>query len=172
MSGNAKADSLLNNIFIESKTTPKSYIPIIKSSDKIPQIISFLIDNKNQIKEKMSLISSIISLFKLNKNLVPFFLDKCVLNRTNIFEPLINLYLDEKTTNDDIKIIEEITKIFISNVTTPKLTLEYIYQRMSIFFTKGGAKKDNNNKELINEKKNIKSILWRRYFGRFSFKSR
>ena len=158
MSGNNKADSLLSNIFIESKTTPKSYIPIIKSSDKIPQIISFLIDNKNQIKEKIGLISSILSLFKLNKNLVPFFKDKCVLNRTNIFEPLINLYLDEKTTNDDIKIIEEITKIFISNLTTPKITLEYIYQRMSIFFTKGGAKKDNNNKELLNEKKLIKYL--------------
>ena len=126
--------SLLNSLFIQSKDSPQKLLPILNSSEKIPTIINFLKDNKNDIKEKVCFLSSLITLFKENKNLIPCFMDKCTSNRSNLFEPLIKLYLDEKVPNEDLLKIEEVIKILIINVTTPKLTLEYIYQRLSKYF--------------------------------------
>ena len=147
--------SLLNSLFIQSKDSPQKLLPILNSSEKIPSIINFLKDNKNEIKEKVSFLSSLITLFKENKNLIPCFMDKCTSNRSNLFEPLIKLYLDEKVPNEDLLKIEEVIKILIINVTTPKLTLEYIYQRLSKYFTKEG---ENNNKEILKEDKFIKYL--------------
>ena len=153
MSSNTGENSLLKDIFIESKDSPKKLLPILKSSEKIPTIINFLNDNKNLIKDKISFLSSLISLFKDNKNLIPCFMDKCTSNRSNLFEPLIKLYLDEHVSEEDILIIEEIIKILIINVTTPKLTLQYIYERLSKFFTKEG-----DNKEILKENTFIKYL--------------
>ena len=163
MSTNLGEDSLFNEIFIESKSTPNKYIPIIKSSDKIPEIITFLNDNKKQIKEKINILSSLITLFKENNNLISFFIDKCTLNGSNLFESLISLYLEEKVSDKDLQIIEEISKIIISNVTIPKSALEFIYQRLSQFFTKEGK---NNNKEILNENRFIKYLkLLKLFYG-------
>ena len=153
MSSHIEENPLLKDIFIESKESSKKFYPILKSSEKIPKIINFLNDNKNQIKDKISFLSSLISLFKGNKNLIPCFMDKCTSNRSNLFEPLIKLYLDEKVSEEDISIIEEIIKILIINVTTPKLTLQYIYERLSKFFTKEG-----DNKEILKEDNFIKYL--------------
>lgn len=77
--------SLLNSLFIQSKDSPQKLLPILNSSEKIPTIINFLKDNKNEIKEKISFLSSLITLFKENKNLIPSFMDKCISNRSNLF---------------------------------------------------------------------------------------
>ena len=100
----------LNDIFLETKTTPKKLIPIIKSSEKIPKIIPFLNDNKKQIKDKIDIISTLISLFKFNKNLIPCFIEKFTSNRYNFYEPLISIYLDNNISNEGILKIEEMTK--------------------------------------------------------------
>ena len=155
MSSNNAKKSLLNDIFIESKNNPKILLPILKSSQKIPTIISFLKDTKNQIKDKIYLLSSLKSLFKANINLIPCFMDKCTSSRSNLFEPLINLYLEESVPNNDLLILEEIIKIIIINVTIPKLSLQYIYQRLSKFFT--NEQKKNNN-EILKEKNFIKYL--------------
>ena len=170
MSTNLGEDSLFNEIFIESKSTPNKYIPIIKSSDKIPEIITFLNDNKKQIKEKINILSSLITLFKENNNLISFFIDKCTLNRSNLFESLISLYLEEKVSDKDLQIIEEISKIIISNVTIPKSALEFIYQRLSQFFTKEGK---NNNKEILKilkRKDTVKRFVLNIYMKEISIK--
>ena len=56
MSSNKIQKSLLNDIFIEAKGTSQKYLPILKSSDKIIKVISFLNDTKNQIKDKRKAI--------------------------------------------------------------------------------------------------------------------
>ena len=155
--------SLLNSIFIQTKDSPPKLLPILNSSEKIPSIITFLNDNKNEIKDKISFLSSLITLFKDNKNLIPCFMDKCTSNRSNLFEPLIKLYLEEKVPNEDLFKIEEIIKILIINVTTPKSTLEYIYQKLSKYFTKEG---ENNTKEVLKENKFIKYLrLLKLFYG-------
>ena len=155
MSSNDTKISLLNDIFIKSKDNPKILLPILKSSEKIPTIISFLKDSKNQIKDKISLLSSLKSLFISNKNLIPCFVDKCTSSRSNVFEPIINMYLEESVSNNDLLILEEIIKIIIINVTIPKLSLQYIYQRLSKFFTN---EQKNNNNEILKEKNFIKYL--------------
>ena len=155
MLSNIEENSLLNDIFIKSNENKKVILPILLSSNKIPNIISFLNDNKNKLKEKIDFLSKLITLFKENNNLIPCIMDKCISKRTNLFEPLIKLYLDEKIQNDDLTKIEEIIKILIINVTTPKLTLEYIYQRLSKYFTK---EVENENKEKLTEELFIKYL--------------
>ena len=153
----------LNSIFIQTKDSPPKLLPILNSSEKIPSIITFLNDNKNEIKDKISFLSSLITLFKDNKNLIPCFMDKCTSNRSNLFEPLIKLYLEEKVPEEDLFKIEEIIKILIINVTTPKSTLEYIYQKLSKYFTKEG---ENNTKEVLKENKFIKYLrLLKLFYG-------
>ena len=146
---------LLNDIFLISKENPTKILPIFKSSDKILNIISFLNDSKIQIKDKILFLSNLITLFKENNSIIPFIIDKCISSRKNLYEPLIMLYLDKKIQNDDLSKIEEIIKILIINVTTQKSTLEYIYQRLSKFFTKEGV---NNNKEILTEDLFIKYL--------------
>ena len=162
MSSNPEKKSLLNEIFIESRDSPKKLFPIMKSSEKIPTIIPFLNDNKIEIKEKIAILSLLISLFKENKNLIPFFIDKCTSDRSNLFEPLIKLYLSENISKEDLLIIEEIIKILIINVTTPKLSLEFIYQRLSKFFTKKGE--NDSNKEILKENNFIKYLKLLNFF--------
>ena len=87
MSSNDGKKSLFNDIFIESKEDPNQFLPILKSSDSIPKIIPFLKDTKNPISDKIAFLSSLNSLFKDNKNLIHCFMDKCTLNRSNLFEP-------------------------------------------------------------------------------------
>ena len=148
MSSNNKENSLLNEIFLESKSNPKNLLPILQSSEKIVNIFQFLNDNKNQLKEKINFLSSLMSLFNENNYLIPFLIDRCYLKGYNLFEPLINMYLDKNISKEDLIKIEEIIKLFIINVTIPKSVLEYIYQRLSIFF---GKAEENDNKEILTE---------------------
>ena len=155
MSSNKIQKSLLNDIFIEAKGTSQKYLPILKSSDKIIKVISFLNDTKNQIKDKILFLSHLSYLFKKNRNLIPLFLDKCFSKRTNLFEPLIKLYLDEIITNEDLAKIEQLIKVITKNVTIPKLCLEYIYQKLSKYFTNSD---ENKNKEILKESLFIKYL--------------
>ena len=155
MSSNDGKKSLFNDIFIESKEDPSQFLPILKSSESIPKIIPFLKDTKNPISDKIAFLSSLNSLFKDNKNLIPCFMDKCTLNRSNLFEPLIKLYLEETLSNEDLLILDDFIKIMIINVTTPKLTLQYIYKRLSKFFTN---EEKNNDNEILKEDNFIKYL--------------
>ena len=128
MSSKVGEENFFNSIFIESKTNPGKLIPLLKSSDKIPDIFQYLNDDKNQIKYKIKCLSQLISLFKENKNIIPCVIDKLTSKRLNLFEPLINMYLDKNSNKEDLLKIEEFIRIVIINVTISKSTLEFIYQ--------------------------------------------
>ena len=155
MISNIREKPLLNDIFLETKTAPKKLIPIIKSSDKIPSIIPFLNDSKNQIKDKIDIISTLISLFKYNKNLIPCFIEKFTSNRYNFYEPLIKIYLDNNISNDGRLKIEDMIKLLNINITTPKSALEYVYQKLSNYFKNEG---NNTNKDILTEKIMLKYL--------------
>ena len=105
-------------------------------------------DNKIQIKNKIICLSKLISLFKENKNIIPCVIDKFTSKRLNLFEALINLYLDKNATKEDLHIVEEVIRILIINITIPKSTLEFIYQKLTKFFSYEG---ENNTKEILTE---------------------
>ena len=147
MSSNC-TQKLLNSIFLTSTQSAQQPYPIIKSSSEIQKIYSFLNDQNTQIPDKISLISTLNTLFNQNINLIPYFMEKCTSLKTNLYEPLIKLYLNPKIENEKLAKIEEFSKILITNVTTTKTTINYIYQRLSNYFTS----ENSNIKEKLDEK--------------------
>ena len=132
----------LGDIFIESDSTPNKLIPIIKSSMQIPNLISYLNDEKNGYKNKINLIHHLIPLFKSNENILAIFIEKGTNNNSpNLFHVLINLYLNKNAHKEDLSKIEELINIILYNIPIPKTAIEYIYQKLSNFFD------NNENKE-------------------------
>ena len=125
----------INDIFIETKSTPKIFIPIIKSSKKIPNLISYLNDSKNDYKNKIKIIEQLIPLFKSNENILALFVEKGTTNDSpNLFHILINLYLDENAQKEDLINLEELINIILYNIPIPRTAIEYIYQKFANFF--------------------------------------
>ena len=146
MSSNS-AQKLLNSIFLSNQSIQKPY-PIIKSASEIQKIYTFLNDQNTPITDKIFLISTLKSLSNENINIIPYLMEKCTSYNSNLYEPLIKLYLNPKIENENLTKIEELLKILITNITTTKTTINYIYQRLSNYFTS-----DNPNiKEKLNEK--------------------
>ena len=125
----------LNDIFIERKSAPKKLIPIINSSIKIPNLISYLNDAKNDFKNKIKLIEQLTPLFKSNENILLLFIEKGTINNSpNLFHILINLYLDKNAQKVDLTILEDFINIILYNISIPKTAIEYIYLNFSKFY--------------------------------------
>lgn len=141
-------ENFFNDIFIESKTNKGKLLPLLNSSNKIPDIFQYLNDDKCQIKNKIICLTKLISLIKENKNIIPCIIDTFTSKRLNLFEPLINLYLDKNITKEGLFKVEELIRILITNITIPKSTLEFIYQKLTKFFNYKG---ENSNKDILTE---------------------
>ena len=146
MSNNEEVDKILSSIFLFSgKPTPSS-LPILNSLKEMPQLIQFLKDGKQPIEKKMDMLSTLISLFKINENIIPPFMST-FLNKSKeylFFVPLIYLYIIPTLQKEHESLLEELFKIILTHVTITKIALEYIYQKLSLYFT-------NKNKEILNE---------------------
>ena len=140
----------INDIFIETKSTPKKLIPILKSSTKIPKLVIYLNDNKINYKNKINTLSQLIPLFKANKNILLLFAEKGTSNNSpNLFKVLTKLYLDKNANKEDLSKIEELINIFLNNIPIPKTVIEYIYQKLTNFFNEEkGVNPATDTKEL------------------------
>ena len=138
---------LLTNIFHSIPNNPNKLLPLVSSPNDINVLFSFLNYNnenteeniedenyKKTINTKIHLLNFLMSLFQLNSNLIYLFLKKCKSNIKSFFDPLIDLYLNEHTTNEKKKIIEDLLELLIKNVSTQKNILEYIYQKINVYF--------------------------------------
>ena len=140
---------LLTNIFHCIPNLPNRLLPLVSSPNDINTFFSFLNYNnenteenstdenfQNTIKTKIELLNFLMSLFKMNNNLIFLFINKCKSNIKTFFDPLIDIYLNEYTINENKIIIEELLQLLIKNVSIQKNVLEYIYQKLSIYFRK------------------------------------
>ena len=145
---------LLTNIFHSIPNNPNRLLPLVSSPNDINTLFSFLnynnenteenntdINFQNTIKTKIELLNFLMSLFKMNNNLIYLFVKKCKSNIKTFFDPLIDIYLNEYTVNEYKIIVEELLKLLIKNVSMQKNVLEYIYQKLSIFFRKDAKRK-------------------------------
>ena len=125
------------SIFLEIFESKEDEIfPIIKNSKKISDLISFLKSKKSNIKNKYDMISKLLSLFELNKALIPLFIKICKRNNLNLlFESIFDIYLSKEIGEDKEKEIEKLIKLITINCTLPKSAPEYLYQNMSLYFT-------------------------------------
>ena len=145
---------LLTNIFHSIPNNPNRLLPLVSSPNDINTLFSFLnynnenteenntdINFQNTIKTKIELLNFLMSLFKMNNNLIYLFVKKCKSNIKTFFDPLIDIYLNEYTVNEYKIIVEELLQLLIKNVSMQKNVLEYIYQKLSIFFRKDAKRK-------------------------------
>ena len=145
---------LITNIFHNIPNFPNNLLPLVSSPNNINVLYSFLNYNnenseenskdqnyKNSIITKIELLNYLKTLFQMNNNLIYLFIKKCKSNIKSFFDPLIDIYLNEYTTDNYKKIIEELMQLIIKNVSTQKSVIEYIYQKMSVFFRKDAKRK-------------------------------
>ena len=132
--------SLLKEIFYFSDKNPLEIYPIVKESDNICKFKLYM-ENKNidNIK-KLSLLKHIKTFFLSNQNLIPFFTTKYNSNSSNFYSPIINLFLSEDIKDDNLKFLEEFLILLNSHISIPKLSLEYIYQKLSNYYRNKGNK--------------------------------
>ena len=146
---NQELIKLLNSIFYTARDDEEDFLPVIKESKNIPKIIELLSkclsDNQIDVNNSISAVYFLTSLFGQNSHLVPIFMEKCIISRRNIYECLIFLFLNEKISGADQKLIED----FILTVTTyaaiPKNAIEYAYERLSLYFTEQSKIKLTND---------------------------
>ena len=146
MSKNPEVEKILSSIFLFcGKATPSS-LPILNSLKEIPQLILFLQDSQQKIEQKMDLISTLICLFKINENIIPPFTRKFLhkSKEYHFFEPLIDLYLIPTLKKEHESLLDELFKIILTHVTITKNALEYVYQKLSSYYT-------NTKQEILNE---------------------
>ena len=184
---------LLTNIFEYMPKMQNKLLPLISSSNGIKVLYSFLNYNNNctdnivSINEKLELLNILSKLLELNNNLIFLFLKKCKSNIKSFFDPLIDIYLNENNTAiQNKKIIEDLLLLIIKYVSTDKYIFDFIYQKLSKYFRKDekikltnetflkylnlldifytGTLGDDNNKNIIEEKKEIKNFI---YFNGF-----
>ena len=149
---NKKHLTLLKKIFHVNPLHQNLFLPILISTDDIHALFYYLKkrekgkesnnENTNEnndsydltFKNKIEILTILMTLFKLNKNLINLFTNKCKSNVTYFLEPIIDLYLSEELTIDsDISFLEQMIIFIINNVSIPKFLLEYIYQKLAVY---------------------------------------
>ena len=143
---------ILTSIFTASQKDQNQFSPILEDSSNISNLLIFLKDKKNSITEKAEIIFILLQLFKVNNILLPLFMRKNIINIINLYEPLIDLYLSKDENINEYKIfLEEFLKMIRNNITLTKAPIEYLFQKMSIYF-------ENKEAEVI-ERLNESQIL-------------
>ena len=131
--------SLLKEIFHFSTKNPLEIYPIVKESDNISKFKSYM-ENKNiDNMKKLSLLKKLKIIFLSNQNLIPFFTTKYDSNSSNFYFPIIDLFLSEDIKDDNLKFLENFLILLNSNISIPKLSLEYIYQKLSEYYRNKGS---------------------------------
>ena len=132
--------SILKDIFYEMPNNENGFLPIIRDSNNIVKIISFLLTYNNTEDEyinlDINLLAILLDFFKLNSNLIPLFMKNSISSfNTTFYESLINLYLNEKINDNNKQTLEELLGFINNNYSLSKSSLEFIYQKLGKYFT-------------------------------------
>ena len=92
---------LLNSIFISDSSENAELCPLINDKTKIPNLLSFLKNKENSIKEKVEIMKILYNFFTKNNSLIYLFIGNNKLNAINLYEPLIELYLSEEIHDEN-----------------------------------------------------------------------
>ena len=132
--------SLLKGIFYELPNNVNEFLPIIKTSKNIINTIPFLLtyntNKEEHINQNINLLFIIKEFFTLNNNLIPLFMrDSIFSHNMSFYECLITLYLNESINNENKSVLEELIKLINKNYSLSKNSFEYIYQKLSQYYT-------------------------------------
>ena len=150
MSKNQEIEKILNPIFEKKESI---FLPILNSLKEIPQLIQFLKDEDQKIENKIELLSTLITIFKANEIIIPPFMKIFFFKSKeyNFSEPLIDLYVIPNLKQENESLLDELLKLILTHVTITKINLEYVYQKLSLYFT-------NKKQEILNEQMLLKYL--------------
>ena len=140
----SKVISILSKIFYTSQEVPNTLLPIIQNPNEISSFKSYIEDKNINKNEKIAVLQNLKDIFKVNKNLIPFFTRKYKTHKTNLYVPLIELYLDSSISDEQKLILKEFIKLLNSVISIPRLTTELIFNRLSKYYRNEGT-------EILNE---------------------
>ena len=136
MSKKEKVENILSSIFlIENKISPE--FPILLSSKNISDLIIYLINIDNPLKLKLEIITNLSTFFKNNHNLINIFMRPKFYNSKliTLLHPLIDIYISFPLNEEQSSVIEQFIKFILSYNSINKSSLEYVYQKLSLYFT-------------------------------------
>ena len=147
MSNNEEVQKILSSIFIiDNKTNPS--FPILISSKNISNLIIFLKEPKKPLEQKFELLSTLLNFFQYNENLINVFMRQIFYNSRliTLLNPIIDIYISTVLNEEQIVLIEKFIKVILSHITINKSIIEYIYQKLSLYFI------NKENLEILDEK--------------------
>ena len=136
--------SLLKTIFHSSDNDSSLIYPIVKNSENISKLKTYLENKKIDNISKISLLKKLEDFFLSNNNLIPFLTTKYNSISSNFSFPIINLYLSEDPNEDMLLFLKKLLFLLNTHVSFSKLSLELIYQKLSEYYRnkgKNGKKK-------------------------------
>ena len=163
-----KGKELLTSLFQTSKLDNDKVLPFVKESNIISNLLLYLKNKKNSIRDKTKLLFTLFQLFNKNILLLPLFMKKSISKIINFYEPLIDIYLNkEENINEYKELVEKFIIMIRNNITLTKAPIEYAYQKMSNYF------ENKEIEERLNENQILKylNLLEIFYLGKFNKKS-
>ena len=146
-------EQILSSILIlENKTNP--VLPLLLSSKNISNLIIYLNDQNKSLEEKLELLSTLLGYFQYNEYLINVFMRPIYYNSelyTLIF-PIINIYLFPNIKEEQISLVEKLIKVILSHISINKSIVDYVYQKISLYFT------NKEQKEILDEKMFMKYL--------------
>ena len=146
-------EQILSSILIlENKTNP--VLPLLLSSKNISNLIIYLNDQNKSLEEKLELLSTLLGYFQYNEYLINVFMRPIYYNSelyTLIF-PIINIYLFPNIKEEQISLVVKLIKVILSHISINKTIVEYVYQKISLYFT------NKEQKEILDEKMFMKYL--------------
>ena len=135
--------NILKEIFHYSTDNSSIIFPIIKNPDNVKNFKEYMNNKHNTNKTKILLLKELKILFDQNDILILYFVKNCYIKSFFFYYPIINLYLSEDINEEDLKFLEEFLILINSYITLHKQIFDFIYQKLSKFFSNRNKKKLN-----------------------------
>jgi len=149
--------NILKEIFHCSPDNSSDIYPIIKNSDNIKLFKEFM-KNKDIINaNKILLLKELKTLFEQNDILILQIVNNGYKKPYYFFYQIINLYLSEDVIEENLKFLEEFLILVNSYITLHKQIFDFVYQKLSIYFS-------NRSKKKLNETQFIRCLSLLRIF--------
>ena len=145
MSKNEEVKKIFSSIFI-SGNKQKDTSPFLISSNAISKLIIYLLDPNKTMEEKLDILTTLLGYFQFNENLINVFMRPIFYKFKfyTLIESLIDIYISPTLKSEQISLIEKIIKLILSHISISKSSIEYIYQKLSLYFY-------NKNKQILDE---------------------
>ena len=145
MPKNEEVKKIFSSIFIPGNKQNDN-LPFLISSNAISKLIIYLLDPNKTMEEKLDILTTLLGYFQFNENLINVFMRPIFYKFKfyTLIESLIDIYISPTLKSEQISLIEKIIKLILSHISISKSSIEYIYQKLSLYFY-------NKNKQILDE---------------------